>query len=108
MSGHAYHESLPGYDERHILHDGCEECEQRGRDLEFGKLDGGNFERMWNRAALWDREGLGFIPSQAERPMLVILQRIQHHLYARGVDVDQCPGTSYAAQLAALGLRTPS
>lgn len=106
MSVHAYHEKLPGYDERHVLHDGCEECEQRGRDLEFGKLDGGNFERMWERAALWDREGLGdLVPSQAERLMLTVLQRIQHQLYARGVDTDSCPGTSYAAQLAALGFR---
>jgi hypothetical protein len=28
---HAHHEALPGYDERHVLHDGCGECEERSR-----------------------------------------------------------------------------
>lgn len=49
---HSYHEALPGYDARQIFHDGCEECESRGKDLLNGlaHMDETRFARAWKRA----------------------------------------------------------
>lgn len=49
---HTYHEGLPGFDARQILHDGCDECEHRGKDLQMAlaHLDNDTFARAWRRA----------------------------------------------------------
>ena len=49
---HTYHEGLPGYDARQIWHDGCDECEHRGKDLQIGARASGqrHFARAWRRA----------------------------------------------------------
>jgi hypothetical protein len=101
MAVHDYHDALPGFNPAQILHDGCAECEQRGRDLSFGQLDGRNFERAWKRAVQWNAEGLPDI-SDAEAPMLRVLWDIILQLEHRGVRrADHTPpGKSYAEQYA--------
>lgn len=80
MTGHAYHDELPGYDERQIWFDGCEECEARGRWAvdNLGTLDRERSLRAWQRAADWnlDRGDVGPI-SDAERPLLHLFWRMQ-------------------------------
>lgn len=60
-AGHAYHESLPGYDARQIWRDGCEECEARGAHVpeSIGTLDPSNFHRAWARMLLWRDSNIG-------------------------------------------------
>lgn len=89
MAMHVYHEGLTGYDERQILHDGCEECEARGADVEraLAHLDIGTFTRAWDRARLWNqgkRDETGRI-SRAEAPTLRILTAVQVHLDRAGI-----------------------
>lgn len=81
---HVYHEGLPGYDERQILHDGCEECEARGADVELALAHLGieRFARAWDRAQLWSkgqRDETGRI-SRAEASTLRVLAAVQVHL----------------------------
>jgi hypothetical protein len=92
---HAYHDGLPGYSPAQILHDGCEECEERSREPEGGivHLDNQNFARAWKRAADWNRfpgDGLDDI-ARAELPMLRILWAVQLKLDHRGVPIGQIP-----------------
>lgn len=46
---HALHERLPGYDPGSILHDHCEECEERAADALPGltALDHNTFRQAW-------------------------------------------------------------
>lgn len=46
---HAPHDALPGYDPGNILHDGCEECEERAAAPLLGltALDHRNFRQAW-------------------------------------------------------------
>jgi hypothetical protein len=76
---HDYHEGLPGFSEAQILHDGCGECELRGRDLSLsiGSMDRGRFALAWRRAADWNRTTDIRDVSQAERPLLEALWAIQ-------------------------------
>lgn len=63
MAVHDYHEALPGYRSEQIWHDGCGECEYRGRaDFadQLGWLDAKRFVRAWERAAAWQRPGGDF------------------------------------------------
>ena len=48
---HCFHPDLEGYDPKSILHDGCEECEQRSRKGVAGllDLDSSNLELLWLR-----------------------------------------------------------
>lgn len=49
---HVYHDALPGFDPRNILHDGCPECEARAADpLRVGLpgLDENNRLMIWQR-----------------------------------------------------------
>jgi hypothetical protein len=48
---HAYHESLPGFDERNVWHDGCAECEDHAmaRLDGLGRLDDAERVRTWQR-----------------------------------------------------------
>jgi len=52
---HNYHEAAPGYDPRQILHDGCAECEHRGKHLDsaLAHMDNATFARAWKRAFDW-------------------------------------------------------
>lgn len=46
---HALHERLPDFDPRNILHDGCDECEERAQKPLDGLtyLDHRNFRQAW-------------------------------------------------------------
>lgn len=50
---HDYHEGLPGFHPDQVLHDGCAECESRGRDIRsaLAHMDAMTFRRAWLRAA---------------------------------------------------------
>jgi len=81
MSVHDYHEAQPGYSASQILHDGCGECEARGKDVSraIGSMDKGRFALAWRRAADWNTGSPGFAydVSQAERPVLDALWAVQ-------------------------------
>lgn len=68
---HSHHQSAPSYHPSQILHDGCEECELRGRDLELwiGHVDSSNWARAWERAIEWNR-GTAANVCAAEAPLL--------------------------------------
>jgi hypothetical protein len=53
--GHACHTALEGYDERQILFDGCEECEERGKDprLALSHMDVHTVRQALARAVEW-------------------------------------------------------
>lgn len=78
---HANHPTLPGYDERQLFHDGCEECEARGASPEAATyLDRGRFAKAWKRAADWQRNADPDVVrslSHAELPMLRSLWYVQ-------------------------------
>ena len=81
---HAYHEGLPGFDARQVLHDGCPECEYRGDHLDaaLAHMDNDSFARAWKRAYDWKASrGGGFAAvgetSDAERPLLNVLWGVQ-------------------------------
>ena len=46
---HVFHDGLPRYDARNLLHDGCPECEERSREPMLGilNLDPANLHRLW-------------------------------------------------------------
>ena len=69
---HDYHPGLPGYNEKQILHDGCEECEHRGSDpyRALNALDSEQFIRAWRRAIDFERGASGLAISSAEAPLL--------------------------------------
>lgn len=78
MGVHSYHEAAPNFSEAQILHDGCGECERRGRDISMAvqNMDKGRFALAWARAAQWNRRGLPDV-SEAEAPLLSALWAIQ-------------------------------
>jgi hypothetical protein len=92
VSAHDYHQGLPGYSPGQILHDGCGECEMRGKDpaVAIGHLDQGNFARAWARACKWNQLGLPDI-SHAEIPLLRVLWAVQLQLDPRGIPVGSLP-----------------
>ena len=47
---HDYHPGLDNYNELHIWHDECLECESRGKELKVWTLDKGNTQKMIERA----------------------------------------------------------
>lgn len=49
---HALHHELPGYDGRHIWHDGCQVCEMNGRNVPYsvGMLSDDELMRALARA----------------------------------------------------------
>ena len=82
MAMHDFHDALPGFDERQILHDGCAECEARGRSRNLGLsyLDAGNARRAMTRAIAWGH-GANVGPlSAAEGPLLDMLWAV-HCVY---------------------------
>lgn len=84
---HAYHEALPGYDERQILHDGCPECEDRGRDVIYAivNMDKDRFNRATARALnLRSADGAArdrMCISNAERYVLDVMGLILDRAY---------------------------
>ena len=91
---HTYHEGLDGYDERQILHDGCPECEHRGKDLRagFAHMDSATFSRAWRRAfdmnaSDGDHDNVGR-ESHCEADLLHVLFAIQVELQRRGIPLD--------------------
>lgn len=52
MAAHDHHPSLPNYDSRFVLQDGCEECERRSADGLAGllELDHENLPRIFDLA----------------------------------------------------------
>ena len=93
MSVHDFHEGLWTFSPHQILHDGCGECEDRGKDVAtaIAKLDGYNFQRAWARATLWNKEGAPDI-SKTEVPLLRALWSLQLQLERRGVPIGVLPG----------------
>lgn len=89
---HDYHQGLPGYSPQQILHDGCIECEARGKrdDHGIGSLDQQNFARAWQRAAAWNRDIVTDV-SAAEAPLLRTLWSLQLRLERRGVPIGEVP-----------------
>ena len=96
---HDDHLSLTGYDPDQIWHDGCEECEHRGRRPEEGMMtfDRDTLEKAWTRSARWNRQETenDVYPtlSEAERPLLTLLWRMQVLLERNcGVPIGVLPG----------------
>jgi len=92
MSVHDYHDGLPGYSTQQILHDGCTECETRGKDPAhaIASMDRQTFALAWGRAAEWNRSGVTDL-SRAERGVLSVLWAIQVKLEPRGIEIGQVP-----------------
>ena len=91
---HDYHEAQPGYSPAQILHDGCAECEYRGKNISvaIGSMDKGRFALAWKRAADWNLSvGAVLDVSAAERPLLEALWAIQLRLENYGVPIGQLP-----------------
>lgn len=93
---HDYHEQLPGYSPGQILHDGCGECEERGKRADHGlsSLDVWSFERAWNRAAAWELVGVADL-SECERGLLLTLASVQRQLQQRGIPFGVPPGSTF-------------
>lgn len=83
---HAYHEGLPGYSPAQILHDGCDECEQRAarEDRGISSLDPVNYALAVARAWQLESEGLTDA-SDAEIPMLRVLSSVRNQRVRTGV-----------------------
>jgi hypothetical protein len=91
---HTYHEGLPGFDQRQILHRGCDECEERGKDVRsaLAHMDPPTFHRAWRRAfdlmaSKGDHGAVGPV-SEAEYPLLTVLWGVQVHLERNGVPLN--------------------
>lgn len=94
---HAYHDALDGYHPNQILHDGCQECEQRAENVEraLANLDHNRFEKAWRRAFdAFGSRGAG-VPlterSRAEMPLLTALWGVMLHFERRGILLDGRP-----------------
>lgn len=92
MTGHADHESLPGYQPGQLLVDSCPECENRAMSIDTGisHLDPQRFAAAWERAWVLHTKGLPSC-SEAEHGMLRVLAavRVQFERYGpliRSVD----------------------
>jgi hypothetical protein len=86
------HDGLPGFDNRHIWHDGCGECEHRAATVpsSIGTLDNNNLVRAWNRMRDWDHGTLDVRLSNAEIPLMQYLEQVRltaQAMYRAGVDV---------------------
>lgn len=91
---HAFHEGLSGYDERNVLHDGCEECEERSQHGLDGllALDAANQSTLWRymRAQEWaDGEGLAHQPSGCDSRMMRLLYLVAVFLERAGIRPDE-------------------
>lgn len=96
MASHDYHDALPGYDERQILHDGCGECEYRAENVEraIANLDQHRFEKAWRRAYnefAFEGAPDGGPRSRAEMPVLTALWAVMLQLERRGIPLDGTP-----------------
>jgi hypothetical protein len=89
---HDHHESLPGYHPDQLLHDGCDECEDRGQHVHeaIAKLDEDRFVLAWKRAGELQLHGLPHV-SRAELPLLRALAAVQVQLERHGVPIGVLP-----------------
>lgn len=94
MAVHDYHEELPGFHPDQILHDGCGECEERGKVAHRAivALDHDNYQRAWRRAIQWNEAGGGGLHiARAEALLLETLwavhcqQETAEYLARRGI-----------------------
>jgi len=90
MAAHDYHGAHENYDERQILHDGCGECEYRGKHIEsaLAHMDRDTFARAWERAynlkaSDGDHDVVGPV-ADAEVDLLNVLWVVQLHLQRLG------------------------
>ena len=92
MGVHVYHDALPGFSAAQVLHDGCDECEERGADPSYaiGKFDQRNFVIAWQRAAAWNQTGLPDL-ARAEIPTFRVLWAVQLHFERLGVPIGTLP-----------------
>jgi hypothetical protein len=90
---HDYHQALPGYSDDQILHDGCGECEARGKAVSraITSLDKGRFALAWKRAADWNLTVGAVFVSKAERELLETLWAVQLRLEYYGVPIGTLP-----------------
>ena len=89
---HSYHEGQPGYSPAQVLHDGCEECEFRGKNVwtAISYLDTAGFAMAWARAAAFERGQLSDV-CETEIPLLQALSSIQVQLERRGIPFGEIP-----------------
>jgi hypothetical protein len=82
---HTYHEGLPDFTPNRILHDGCHECELRARNpaIALKLMDKPTFQRAWDRAYAWQKEGL--IPGELECAVLETIWVVRNLSAATGV-----------------------
>jgi hypothetical protein len=77
---HTYHPALPGYNAEHVLHEGCEVCEERAaKGLEgLLYLDRDNLDYLWLRMITWNFADLpAFTTNEAEAKAM----RTLYHVY---------------------------
>jgi hypothetical protein len=86
MAMHCYHGGLPGYDPEAILHDGCEECEERASAGVSGMLalDQTNLDLLWRRC-LNSEYSQGGGGEEAGEYRSNCEARLGHQLYLFGV-----------------------
>jgi hypothetical protein len=78
---HDMHESLPGFSPKQIFHDGCDECERRGADVELAlaHMDTQTFRSAWMRAHEWGKGRVTDV-SHAEAPVLRLLSAMRNRI----------------------------
>jgi hypothetical protein len=92
MAVHDEHTHLEGYHEDQLLHDGCAECEWRGKDpaMAIQHLDPLRFAHAWRRACMMQLHGIPNC-SKAERPMLDVFAATAVQLERRGLPIGVLP-----------------
>lgn len=89
---HDFHDGQPGYSPAQILHDGCQECRDRGRYpwQAILRLDPLRFAYAWHRAAQFERGELADVCA-TEVPVLRVLWAVQIRLEERGFPIGVLP-----------------
>ena len=89
---HDYHQGLPGYSDSQILHDGCTECETRGRAPyeAIARMSNHDFTRAWIRACEWKTSQIPDI-AIAETATLRVIWSIVLQFERRGTPIGALP-----------------
>jgi hypothetical protein len=97
---HAYHDRLPGFDPGNVLHDGCQECEDRATSPLNGllHLDHHRFRQAW--ADMLEEKWSG--GSGLARKVSVCDQQLMSALYSIAVLLERAAGMDPHATLAAI------
>lgn len=92
---HDYHQGQENYSSSQLLHDGCEECRQRSKNLDvaIGHLD--SFHVAWQRAFDFGKGRLDDV-CRTEAPLLRVLWAIQVQLERDGLQLGEYPGFVFA------------